>query len=58
MPLKKPACCSPNSTADDVGAVGAYIAPVEIKDSGKIKPVNLREKIRFQGVTIDLPVPA
>ena len=46
------------SVADDVGAVGAYIAPVEIKDSGKIKPGNLREHIRLQGVTIDLPVPA
>ena len=46
------------SVADDVGAVGAYIAPVEIKDSGKIKPGNLREHIRSQGVTIDLPVPA
>ena len=46
------------SAADDVGAVGAYIAPVEIKDSGKIKPGNLREYIRVQGVTIDLPVPA
>src|ERR1700692_1881402 len=40
------------------GAVGAYIAPVEIKESGKIKPGNLREHIRLQGVTIDLPVPA
>jgi hypothetical protein len=46
------------SIDDDVGAIGAYIAPVEIKDSGKIKPGNLREKIRSQGVTIDLPVPA
>jgi hypothetical protein len=46
------------SVADDVGAVGAYIAPVEIKDTGKIRPGNLREHIRFQGVTIDLPVPA
>src|SRR3954454_23681838 len=44
--------------ADDVGAVGAYIAPVEIKDSGRIKPGNLREHIRSEGVTIDLPVPA
>jgi hypothetical protein len=44
--------------ADDIGAVGAYIAPVEIKDSGKIKPGNLREHIRLQGVTIDLPVSA
>ena len=47
------------SIADDVGAVGPYIAPVEIKASGKIKPGNLRELIRAQGVTIDLlPVPA
>ena len=44
--------------ADDVGAIGAYIAPVEIKGSGKIKPGNLREHIRSEGVTIDLPVPA
>jgi hypothetical protein len=46
------------SIGDDVGAVGAYIAPVEIKDSGNIKPGNLREHIRLRGVTIDLPVPA
>ena len=46
------------SVADDVGAVGAYIAPVEIKEGGKIKPGNLREHIRQRGVTIDLPVPA
>jgi hypothetical protein len=46
------------SAADDVGAVGPYIAPVEIKNTGKIKPGNLREHIRSEGVTIDLPVPA
>jgi hypothetical protein len=46
------------SVADDVGAVGAYIAPVEVKDGGEIKPGNLREQIRRQGVTIDLPVTA
>ena len=46
------------SIADDVGAIGAYIAPVEVKDTGAIKPGNLREHIRLQGVTIDLPVPA
>ena len=46
------------SVADDVGAIGAYIAPVEVKDGGKVKPGNLREHIRLQGVTIDLPVPA
>ena len=46
------------AVADDVGAVGAYIAPVEIKDGGKIKPGNLREHIRSEGLTIGLPVPA
>lgn len=44
------------SVADDVGAVGAYIAPVEVRDGGKIKPGNLREQIRAAGVTIGLPV--
>ena len=43
---------------DDVGAIGAYIAPVEIKDGGAIKPGNLREHIRSEGLTIELPVPA
>src|SRR6202051_2009802 len=46
------------SVADDVGAVGAYIAPGETKDSGATKPATLRAFIRLQGVTIDLPVPA
>jgi Protein of unknown function (DUF2849) len=47
------------AVADDVGAVGAYIAPVSVKDGAKIKPGNLREHIRFNGVTIDLlPVSA
>ena len=46
------------SVADDVGAVGAYIAPVELRDGGEIRPGNLREQIRRRGVTIDLPVPA
>jgi hypothetical protein len=46
------------SVADDVGAVGAYVAPVEVKEGGKVKPGNLREHIRARGVTIDLPVPA
>ena len=43
---------------DDLGAIGAYIAPVEVKEGGKVVPGNLREHIRLQGVTIDLPVPA
>ena len=46
------------SAADDLGAVGAYIAPVEIMDGGKIEPGNLREQIRRSGVTIGLPVQA
>jgi hypothetical protein len=47
------------SIADDVGAIGPYIAPVEVKDTGEIKPGNLREQIRSEGLTIDLlPVPA
>ena len=46
------------SAADDVGAIGAYVAPVEIKEEGRIKPGNLREHIRLEGVTIELPVPA
>ncbi|MBB5047497.1 hypothetical protein HNR60_002252 [Rhodopseudomonas rhenobacensis] len=43
------------SAADDVGAVGPYIAPVTVDDSGAIEPGNLRELIRSTGVTIDIP---
>jgi Protein of unknown function (DUF2849) len=46
------------AVADDVGSIGAYIAPVEIKETGKIEPGNLREQIRSEGLTIELPVPA
>jgi uncharacterized protein DUF2849 len=46
------------SVADDIGAVGPYIAPVEIDEAGKLKPGNLRERIRLKGTTIGLPVPA
>ena len=42
------------ANADDVGAIGAYIAPVELRDGGEIKPGNLREHIRSKGLTIDL----
>ena len=45
------------AVADDVGAIGSYIAPVEVND-GKILPGNLRERIRLNGTTIELPVPA
>ena len=44
------------SVADDLGAIGAYIAPVEVNESGQIAPGNLREQIRRSGVTIGLPV--
>ena len=44
------------SVADDLGAVGAYIAPVEIGEGGTIEPGNLRETIRASGVTIPLLV--
>jgi len=44
------------AVADDVGAIGPYIAPVQVDDAGKILPGNLREQIRRDGVTIGLPV--
>jgi hypothetical protein len=44
------------SVADDIGAIGAYIAPVEVDESGQVAPGNLREQIRRSGVTIGLPV--
>ena len=43
-----------DAVADDVGAVGAYIAPVEIGKAGKIAPGNLREHIRAEGITFPL----
>ncbi len=46
------------AVADDVGAVGAYIAPVQLADDGIVIPGNLREHIRRDGVTIDLLVSA
>ncbi|MEW6641508.1 MAG: DUF2849 domain-containing protein [Pseudomonadota bacterium] len=46
------------AVADDVGAVGAYIAPVKLAGDGRIEPGNLREHIRRDGVTIDLLVSA
>ena len=42
--------------ADDVGAVGSYIAPVKVDVAGIISPGNLRERIRVTGTTIELPV--
>ena len=46
------------ATADDVGAIGPYIAPVQVDDAGKIVPGNLREQIRRSGGTIGSPAQA
>jgi hypothetical protein len=46
------------SVADDVGAIGAYVAPVEVSESGKVQPGNLREHIRSEGVTAGILIPA
>jgi predicted NAD/FAD-binding protein len=42
------------ANADGVYAIGAYIAPVA-RDGDRVLPGNLREKIRTQGPTFDLP---
>ena len=44
------------SVADDIGAVGAYVAPVRLGADGRPEPGNLRERIRLAGPTIDLPL--
>ena len=44
------------AAADDVEAVGAYVAPVHRDPDGSVSPANLREIIRHGGPTIDLPV--
>ena len=44
------------SVADDLCAVGPYVAPVKLTASGQVRPGNLRELIRLSGPTIDLPV--
>jgi predicted NAD/FAD-binding protein len=45
-----------SAVADDVGAVGAYVAPVRLERDGAIKPGNLREQIRQAGPTFELPL--
>ena len=42
--------------ADDLRAVGPYIAPVKLTREGEVRPGNLREVIRRGGPTIHLPV--
>jgi Protein of unknown function (DUF2849) len=43
------------ATADDIGAVGPYVAPVSRDADGALQPGNLREMIRHAGPTINLP---
>ncbi len=43
------------ANADDIRAVGAYVAPVE-RDADSVRPGNLRERIRIGGPTFALPV--
>jgi Protein of unknown function (DUF2849) len=43
------------AAADDLGAVGAYVAPVRLDGDGSVRPGNLRESIRHAGPTINLP---
>jgi hypothetical protein len=38
--------------ADDVSAVGAYVAPVRMGSDGRPEPGNLRERIRHAGPTV------
>jgi hypothetical protein len=45
------------ANADDLNAVGCYIAPVKLTAGGQPRPGNLRELIRHRGPTIELPVP-
>lgn len=44
------------AVADDLRAVGPYIAPVKLTAGGQVRPGNLREFIRLGGPTIELPV--
>ncbi len=38
--------------AEDVSAVGAYVAPVRMGSDGRPEPGNLRERIRYAGPTV------
>jgi len=41
---------------DGLQAVDAYVAPVQVAADGRVRPGNLRERIRSSGPTIDLPL--
>jgi Protein of unknown function (DUF2849) len=45
------------AVADDLNAVEAYVAPVDLAPDGTVRPGNLRERIRRMGPTIVLPSP-
>jgi hypothetical protein len=44
------------AAADDLRAIGPYVAPVKLAPGGEVRPGNLRELIRLGGPTIELPV--
>jgi Protein of unknown function (DUF2849) len=46
------------AVADDISAVGAYVAPVRHGADGDPQPGNLRESIRLAGPTFSLPASA
>jgi hypothetical protein len=46
-----------DAVADDLNAVGAYVAPVALAVDGTVRPGNLREQIRRMGPTVALPTP-
>jgi|GEM_PF-274449 hypothetical protein len=46
------------AAADDLGAIGPYVAPVQLLPGGQVRPGNLRERIRVGGPTIALPIAA
>jgi hypothetical protein len=43
------------AAADDLNAIGAYVAPVMLGADGRAQPGNLRERIRLTGPTVPLP---
>lgn len=45
-----------DAAADDLRAIGPYVAPVKLTAGGHVRPGNLRELIRLGGPSIDLPV--
>jgi hypothetical protein len=45
------------AVADDRNAVEVYVAPVDLAPDGRVRPGNLRERIRLMGPTIVLPSP-